>query len=198
MLTSLLEPGSRPGLTSVSWTPALYAALAQPCQQQLMSAAAPPQPPQAECLNLPASAVSKRSRKTAVSEFSWCRWAVWECMGALLSCRSTQHGTARHGTARHIITSHHITSHHSTAQHSTAQPSDQDADLGDGHELPIQMNPAILQLRMLGHMPLQHLRSSGGRRSAYGNIGIIQVCHHMVPYKLQKIELAKVKGTQGQ
>ncbi len=108
---------------------------------------------------------------------------------------SHAHSTAQHSTAQHS------TAQHSTAQHSTpalcrAQQAGQ-AHICQWQELAIQRR-SILQLRMLGHMPLQHLRSSSSRRSADGYIWIIQIGHDMVPHKLQQVILSKVKCAQGE
>ena len=115
-------------------------------------------------------------------------------------CTGAQHSTAQHSTAQHS------TAQHSTAQRSAAQRStaalDRAGQAGQAHicqrqKLAIQRS-SILQYRMLGHMPLQHLRSSSSRRSADGYIWIIQVGHDMVPHKLQEVILSKVKCAQGE
>jgi len=108
-----------------------------------------------------------------------------------------RHSTAQHSTAQHS-TAQHSTAQHSTAQHSTAQqPWTGQAHVCQWQKLAIQRR-SILQLRMLGHMPLQHLRSSSSRRSADGYIWIIQIGHDMVPHKLQQVILSKVKCAQGE
>lgn len=67
----------------------------------------------------------------------------------------------------------------------------------DRHERSSDTRP-LLQLRLPGNMPLQHLRSSCRGRLPDGDIRIIQVCHHMVPNKFQQLALAKVKSAQSQ
>ncbi len=128
---------------------------------------------------------------------------------------TAQHSTAQHSTAQHS-TAQHSTAQHSTAQHSSpgqgragragqgraGQGRAGQGRAGQAHvcqwqKLAIQRR-SILQLRMLGHMPLQHLRSSSSRRSADGYIWIIQVGHDMVPHKLQQVILSKVKCAQGE
>ena len=124
VLTSLLEQGRSRGVTFVSWTPARYAALARPCQQQLMSAAAPPQPPQVECLSRPVSAVHVR---TCRKQHQSCFIEVGMCLmsGLVLwypTAQDVQQNTAQNSAAQHS-TAQHSTAQHSTAQHSATQHS---------------------------------------------------------------------------